>query len=133
MWQNVLESVLIAVITTVISIAAGYLVSFLKKKAAEAECKCKDETRKNLVNTGCDILVNLVNATSQTIVSDLKKEGKFDTDAAKKVFEDVKQAAKDQMTVDVKNAIEMTYNATIDEFLETKIESIIAEGKNKNN
>ena len=129
MWEKILESVLVTIITGAISTAVGFLISYLRKKAAELKAKSENEFIQGLVDVGCSIITDLVNATTQSVVSDLKKGGLFTKDKAAEVFNNVKEAAKNQLSEDMIKAIELTYNVNIDDFLSTKIESIIEESK----
>ena len=129
MWQTILESVLITVITAAVSAGVGFLIDFLRKKAAQLKAKTENETLQGLVDVGCSLITDLVNATTQSVVSDLKKGGLFTKEKAQEVFNNVKSSAKETLSNDMIAAIEKVYSMDINSFLDMKIESIIEESK----
>jgi len=129
MWQTILESVLITVITAAISAGVGILVDYLKKKAKQAKEQTDNALVQSLVDIGCSLITDLVNATTQSVVSDLKKGGLFTKEKAEEVFNNVKTTAKETLSSDMIAAIEKTYSMGIDAFLDMKIESVIEESK----
>lgn len=130
MWKEVLESVLIAVITAAVTGLCGYFVAFMKKKAEDLKQKNEDARVRNLIDNANTIIVNLVEATSQSVVSELKKGGLFDAERQKEVFNNVVNTAQLQLSTDMKDAIQQTFNIDAVDYIKTKIESTIAKDKN---
>lgn len=130
MWKEVLESVLIAVITAAVTGLCGYFVAFMKKKAEDLKQKSEDARVRNLIDNANTIIVNLVEATSQSVVSELKKGGLFDAERQKEVFNNVVNTAQLQLSTDMKDAIQQTFNIDAVDYIKTKIESTIAKDKN---
>ena len=84
---------------------------------------------KKLLSIGETVIVDTINAATQTTVDALKKEGLFTKEAQQKVFSDVKNSILNSLSGDVIKAFENTYNVPIGDYLDTKIESVIAENK----
>lgn len=129
MWKEVLESVLIAVITAAVTGLCGYFVAFMRKKAEDLKQKSEDARVRNLIDNANTIIVNLVEATSQSVVSELKKGGLFDAERQKEVFNSVVDTAKLQLSTDMKDAIQQTFNIDAVDYIKTIIESTIAKDK----
>lgn len=128
-WKGILESVLVAIITAAVTGLCGYFVAFMKKKADELKAKTESERVQGLVDTANTIIVNLVEATTQSVVSELKKGGLFDAERQKEVFNGVVDAAKSQLSADMKDAIQQTFNIDAVDYIKTMIESTIAKNK----
>lgn len=122
MWLDILEQVLIAIITAAISAAAGYLVNYLSTKKAE-------DKENKLVQAGCDLITDVVNATTQTVVKDLKAGNLFTKEKAVEVKDNVLNTLKTELSAEQISAIQKKYNLSIEDFLSTKIESVIANNK----
>ena len=116
-FKAILEPILITLITTAITTAAGFLCRFIAAKIKEVAQKTDNDNVKKLLSIGETIIVDTINAATQTTVDSLKKEGLFTKEAQQKVFSDVIKA------------FENTYNVPIGNYLDTKIESVIAENK----
>lgn len=91
--------------------------------------KTDNENVKKLLSIGETVIVNTINAATQTTVDSLKKEGLFTKEAQQQVFSDVKNSILNSLGNDIIEAFENTYNVPIGDFLDTKIESVIAENK----
>ena len=124
-WKGILESVLVAIITAAVTGVCGYFVAFMKKKADELKAKTENERVQGLVDTANTIIVNLVEATTQSVVSELKKGGLFNAERQKEVF----NGAKSQLSADMKDAIQQTFNIDAVDYIKTMIESTIAKNK----
>lgn len=122
MWLDILEQVLIAIITAAITAAAGYLVKYLSAKKAE-------DKENKLVQAGCDLIADVVNATTQTVVKDLKAGNLFTKEKAVEVKDNVLNTLKTELSAEQISAIQKKYNLSIEDFLSTKIESVIANNK----
>ena len=95
----------------------------------EVAQKTDNDNVKKLLSIGETIIVDTINAATQTTVDALKKEGLFTKEAQQKVFSDVKNSILNSLGSDGINAFENTYNVPIGDYLDTKIESVIAENK----
>ena len=128
-FKAILEPILITLITTAITTAAGFLCRFIAAKIKEVAQKTDNDNVKKLLSIGETIIVDTINAATQTTVDSLKKEGLFTKEAQQKVFSDVKNSILNSFGSDVIKAFENTYNVPIGNYLDTKIESVIAENK----
>ena len=128
-FKAILEPILITLITTAITTAAGFLCRLIVAKIKEVAQKTDNDNVKKLLSIGETVIVDTINAATQTTVDALKKEGLFTKEAQQKVFSDVKNSILNSLSGDVIKAFENTYNVPIGNYLDTKIESVIAENK----
>ena len=128
-FKAILEPILITLITTAVTTAAGFLCSLIAAKIKEVAQKTDNDNVKKLLSIGETVIVDTINAATQTTVDALKKEGLFTKEAQQKVFSDVKNSILNSLSGDVIKAFENTYNVPIGDYLDTKIESVIAENK----
>ena len=86
--------------------------------------KIKDQKLRTLTTKLTELISSCVNALTQTTVEELKKAGKFDAEAAKKIKEECIKLIKTQLSEDLKKFIMETYG-DLDEYLSTQIENFI--------
>ena len=128
-FKAILEPILITLITTAVTTAAGILCRLIAAKIKKITQKTDNDNVKKLLSIGETVIVDTINAATQTTVDALKKEGLFTKEAQQKVFSDVKNSILNSLSGDVIKAFENTYNVPIGDYLDTKIESVIAENK----
>lgn len=128
-FKTILEPILITLITTAITTAVGFLCRWIAAKIKEVAQKTDNENVKKLLSIGETVIVDTINAATQTTVDSLKKEGLFTKEAQQQVFSDVKNSILNSLGNDIIEAFEKTYNVPIGDYLNTKIESVIAENK----
>ena len=122
------EKVLIAVITAVIPILAGFLSTWLKSLYDNNKIKIKNEKAQVTLGLINDMIVAAVKTTTNTYVKELKQAGTFDTEAQKEAFNKTWTAVQAQLTADAKTVIQDVYG-NIDAFLTNKIEHTVEELK----
>lgn len=130
-WNELLQTLLYTVITTILPIITAYIISFLKAKRDEKLQDINNEYIRNTLKDAMDIILDTVDTISQTFVDDLKKDGKFDKDKQKEALEKAINQAKKLMSEEVISLIIEKYN-DLDEWIRTQIEAYIKKAKKNN-
>lgn len=120
---QILLTIFIPVITSVLTV-------FVKKWVDKYIEKVSNDGIKELILEGTDIILDAVDYTQQTYVESLKSTQSFDITAQKEALNIAKDRAFTLMSRDIINAIENRYGE-INTYIETVIESAIAQSKNK--
>jgi len=128
-WNELLQTLLYTVITTILPIITAYIISFLKAKRDEKLQDINNEYIRNTLKDAMDIILDTVDTISQTFVDDLKKDGKFDKDKQKEALEKAINQAKKLMSEEAISLIIEKYN-DLDEWIRTQIEAYIKAKKN---
>lgn len=126
--NELLMTLIQAVIIPAIPILVGYLVKLLKAKAEQTTVKINNELVRQYLQEAIDAVLQAVTYTAQTYVDSLKKQGKFDADAQKVAFTKAKEIALQLLTEDAKNLITDLYG-DLTVWLDTKIEQTVKEQK----
>ena len=129
--STVLNELFKAVLTVAIPIISAYLVGLIENKRKAVQSSTGSAIIKDLVASAEKIVTDAVTATNQTLVDDLKKDGKFDAAAAKTAFEQTKAAILKILPEDTKNALATLYG-DVDAWLTSKIESTVKNVKTVN-
>lgn len=116
------------IILPIIMYVANYVVALLKAKAEEHIANVENEKVKNMLNEAVNIVSSCVLATTQTYVSALKEQGKFDMDAQKEALRITSEMAINFLPDETKAYIEGSYG-DLDDFVTNLIEAQIAESK----
>lgn len=115
-------------IIPLLAILTRYIVKFFQVKSDELAQKTDNELAAKYTELIADTITDCVIATNQTFVDSLKKQGKFDTEAQKKAFEDTYTAVMNILSEEVKMYIEET-TGDIQTYLIEKIESTVNSNK----
>lgn len=107
---------------------AGIITYMLSLVLAWLSGKVKDEKIKRILNITHDLIASSVNAVQQTMVSQLKKDGKFDKEAQKRAFEKVMLEVKENTSQETKKIITEVFG-DFDMWLSNQIESLILRKK----
>ena len=126
--NELLMTLIQAVIIPAIPILVTFLVKLLKAKAEQATIKINNELVQQYLQEAVDSVLQAVTFTSQTYVDNLKKQGKFDADAQKVAFATAKEVALQLLTEDAKKMITDLYG-DLNVWLDTKIEQTVKEQK----
>lgn len=128
-FQDILTTIVVAVITAVVPILAKYACSALGALKDKLQVAAESE----YVDKQLDHIFNLVNtaviATTQTYVDALKKQGAFDATAQKVAFEMTKDTVLKLMKTDMIDTVLEMYG-DFDTWLKSYIETLVAENKN---
>ena len=87
-------------IVPLLGVLTAYFVKWVNAKSAELTAKSDNEYHTKYINMLNDTITNCVIATTQTYVTTLKKEGKFDAEAQKKAFTMTYEAVVQLLTED---------------------------------
>ena len=133
-----LNEIVAGVLTSVITAVAVYCITvlfrkftewlnvFIKKYELDVDTKTVDLMMTEFKTT----LTQAIIATNQTLVNDLKKTGKFDSDAMAKAMSTTIDYCKKMLADDVLDYLEVTYD-DVDELIRATTETIIGASKNK--
>jgi polyhydroxyalkanoate synthesis regulator phasin len=117
-WQQVMPWVAMAVASLLI-LGLKHLVSWAKTKSQSARFRCAMDMVEALVP-------HAVREAQQTLVQELKKDGKLSRDDAERIFRNVLKSTKDSMgpkwLAQLKACLKQT-DSGMDAFLRTQIES----------
>ena len=100
----------------------SYIVGLLNSKI-------KDQKLRTFLTKFTEIVTRCVKSLTQTTVQGLKKDGKFDSEAAKKVKEECINLIKAQLAPDMIEFIKNNFG-DVTEYISTQIESFILDCKN---
>lgn len=118
--QDLLYAVIVAGLPVVIAYGSAYLKTLRDKAINQIDNKYAKDTIKEV----SDMIIAVVNQVSQTYVTDLKKEGKFDTESQQVALQKALELIKQMLTEDEKKLIEEKYQ-DLDTYIATMIESYI--------
>ena len=110
------------IITGLVTWLTTLLVSWLNTKI-------KDQKLKTFLTKFTELLSSCVNSLTQTTVKELKKNGTFDDEAAKRVKEECIKLIKSQLSVDMIKFIQENFG-DLTEFISAQIESLLLQTKN---
>lgn len=127
-WNELLQTLLYAVITAGLPVLLTFGVSYLKAKRDEKLQGMDNEYIKNTIIDATNIIIDTVDAVGQTYVDDLKKEGKFDTDKQKEALDKAMNQVKDLLSSEASDLIVDKYN-DLDGWIRNIIESYIKNNK----
>ena len=123
-----LQDLLYVVITAVVPILVGYIISFLKAQRDKGLQEIDNTYVKNTFKEVTDIILNVVDTVTQTFVDDLKKEGSFDETKQKEALEKAINQAKEMTNEDGVNLVLEKYG-DLDAFIRLTIEAYIQSTK----
>ena len=118
-----------AVLSVAIPVATACLVSFLKKKSAQAQAQIENDTAKHYLGEITNAVTTAVSATSQTYVDALKKDGAFTKEAQLEALNKAKDTALSILSPAAAQFISEVYG-DLNGFLVAKIEEAVRVQKN---
>lgn len=122
--MEILNTLLVTVITTCVPILVTYAVKFLVTKRNAELQKMDDGFVKNTIVDVTDVILASVDSVSQTYVNDLKKEGKFTVQNQQEALDKAVESVKKLVTVDAADIINEKYG-DFEEWVKVQIESYI--------
>jgi uncharacterized membrane protein len=102
-------TILQALILAVAPILAGYIIQFVKAKAANLKQSTDNSFIWNIINLIEGIVANVVAYVQQTYVDNLKKDGKFNAEEQKIAFEKAYNGALELISEEQKALIESLF------------------------
>lgn len=116
-WQEII----ITIVGTVATALASWLVAWI---TSLINTKIKDEKVRACLNSALEVVTRTVKVTYQTYVANIKGTDAWTADAQKNALQLAIDAAKTQLTDEVKNYIVQS-GLTVDEWLRQQIEAAI--------
>ena len=107
-----------------IPVATAYLVSFLKKKSAQAQTQIENDTAKHYLDEITNAVTTAVSATSQTYVDALKKDNAFTKEAQLEALNKAKDTALSILSPAAAQFVSEVYG-DLNGFLVAKIEEAV--------
>ena len=123
-----IQDVLYLIITGILPLLITYGVLFLKVKIKEQEKQLENDQLVKYIDAATDAISKAVLTVNQTYVDSLKKQGKFDSEAAKTAKQMAIDKAKALITENSKKAIETLYS-DFEAYLNDAIEELVRENK----
>ena len=123
-----IQDVLYLIITGILPLLITYGILFLKVKIKEQEKNLENDQLVKYIDAATDAISKAVLTVNQTYVDSLKKQGKFDEEAAKTAKQMAIDKAKAWITEDSKAAIETLYS-DFEAYLNDAIEELVRENK----
>lgn len=123
-----IQDVLYLIITGILPLLITYGILFLKVKIKEQEKNLENDQLVKYIDAATDAISKAVLTVNQTYVDSLKKQGKFDEEAAKTAKQMAIDKAKALITEDSKAVIETLYS-DFEAYLNDAIEELVRENK----
>ena len=123
-----IQDVLYLIITGILPLLITYGILFLKVKIKEQEKNLENDQLVKYIDAATDAISKAVLTVNQTYVDSLKKQGKFDEEAAKTAKQIAIDKAKSLITEDSKASIETLYS-DFEAYLNDAIEELVRENK----
>lgn len=123
-----IQDVLYLIITGILPLLITYGILFLKVKIKEQEKNLENDQLVKYIDAATDAISKAVLTVNQTYVDSLKKQGKFDDEAAKTAKQMAIDKAKALITENSKTAIETLYS-DFEAYLNDAIEELVRENK----
>lgn len=123
-WMALLENITHAVITAVIPIITYFLAQFLRAKYKEIVGNSEIKYFRNTLDEVLDLILSVVNSTSQTYVDNLKKDGVFDANAQAEAFRMTRDTVLDLLSSEAMDVIETIYG-DLDTWINIQIENAV--------
>lgn len=128
MSPELLNTIMTAVVLPLLVAVSGYVIAYLRKKAAEVSGNIEDKTIRTYVQEANDIVIQAVDTLFQTYVNELKSKGQFDKQAQLEAFNKAKDISLALMSTDAKEVLIQLYG-DLDLWIKTKIEQAVKRDK----
>lgn len=115
-------------ITAAVPVLTTYVCKFLYAKWTEGQVKIKNDKMSNTLDNVVTMVLDVVEATNQTFVDELKKKGEFTEESAAEAFKISKDRALTMLSVEAAEIITEVYG-DIDVYLDTLIEATVKQLK----
>ena len=119
---------LIDALALIIAALAGYLITYINKKKKALEVETDNEKTKAYLDIIEKTIVDCVNATNQTFVETLKKEGKFTKEAQEEAFNKTLQSVKAILSKDCLEYLSLI-TTDVNTYIYNKIEAEVKNAK----
>jgi len=126
--MELVQDLLYILLTAAVPVLTTYLCKFLYEKWTGNKDSVKNEHIKAVLEQVVSMVCDVVAATTQTYVDELKKNGEFTKEAATEAFKRSKETAMQLLTEEAKDIISKVYG-NIDVYLDTLIEATVKSQK----
>lgn len=126
--QELLNTIMTAVVIPLLIAISGYLIAYLRKKSAEITNSIDDQLIRYYVNEANEAVLQAVDTMFQTYVYSLKEKGEFTKEAQVEAFNKAKNLALELLSSEAKEILMQVYG-DFDLWLSTKIEQLVKKDK----
>lgn len=126
--MEIVKDLLYILITAAVPVLTAYVCKFLYTKWTEGKEKIANDKVANTLDSVINMVLDVVEATNQTFVDELKKKGAFTEETALEAFNISKQKALDMLSEDAASVISTVYG-DVDVYLDTLIEATVRQLK----
>lgn len=127
-WNNILTQIFELILFPLLIVGATYLIYFLSVKTKEIKDKTDNDTLDKYLDMLNNTITQCVIATTQTYVSSLKQQGKFDAEAQKIAFQKTYDNVMSILTAESKYYLQ-TALGDLEAYINNKIEAEVALNK----
>lgn len=127
-WNNILTQIFELILFPLLIIGSTYLIYFLSVKTKEIKDKTDNDTLDKYLDMLNNTITQCVIATTQTYVSSLKQQGKFDAEAQKIAFQKTYDNVMSILTAESKYYLQ-TALGDLEAYINNKIEAEVALNK----
>ena len=127
-WNNILTQIFELILFPLLIIGSTYLIYFLSVKTEEIKDKTDNDTFDKYLDMLNNTITQCVIATTQTYVSSLKQQGKFDAEAQKIAFQKTYDNVMSILTAETKYYLQ-TALGDLEAYVNNKIEAEVALNK----
>jgi hypothetical protein len=127
-WNNILTQIFELILFPLLIIGSTYLIYFLSVKTKEIKDKTDNDTLDKYLDMLNSTITQCVIATTQTYVSSLKQQGKFDAEAQKIAFQKTYDNVMSILTAESKYYLQ-TALGDLEAYINNKIEAEVALNK----
>ena len=126
--MELVRDLLYILLTAAVPVITTYLCKFLYEKWTTHKSVVESEHIREVISQVVTIVCDVVAATTQTYVDELKKNGEFTKEAAAEAFKRSKETALQLLTEEAKEIIAKVYG-NLDIYLDTLIEATVKSQK----
>ena len=123
-----IKDILYIIITTAVPVLVTYICKFLYAKWTESKVKIENEKVSTTLDNVVEMVLNVVEATNQSFVDELKKKGEFTEEYAAEAFRISKEKALTMLSVDAAEIISDVYG-DVSVYIDTLIEATVRQLK----
>lgn len=126
--NELFNTIMTAVALPLLVAVLGYLIAYLRKKAAEVTANIENQTIRFYIEEANEIVFQAVETLFQTYVDDLKKKGQFTKEAQQEAFNRAKDITLQLLSAEAREILIEIYG-DLDLWIKTKIEQAVKQNK----
>ncbi len=126
--NELINTIMTAVVLPLLVAVSGYLIAYLRKKAAEVTANIENQTVRFYIEEANEIVFQAVETLFQTYVDDLKKKGQFTREAQLEAFNRAKDITLQLLSAEAREILIEIYG-DLDLWIKTKIEQAVKQNK----